>query len=107
MNTLRQGDPQYQRLPNYFFGSMQRYLIHGVPTGSFLHAVMSNDLKHAVECADDDNRERLWVYVLWMVNYLPSITWGSGERIKNWVELTNDQRIAVIELSRCKAFLDD
>lgn len=62
------------------------YLMHGVPPGSFLAAVIRNDLKDACSRADDENKHLLLNYVRFFYNYAPINSWGSPENYKAWLE---------------------
>lgn len=42
------------------------------PVGHFLTAVIENDLKEAVLCADDVNQGQLWVYIQFIHNCAPT-----------------------------------
>ncbi len=65
--------------------SIQLYVSHGAPPGSFLEAVISNDLKEAVAIADEKNRQRLPGLVVYIVNCTPSGCQGSPEIYKAWM----------------------
>ncbi len=41
------------------------------PLGSFLQAVVKNDLSEAVHTADDVNRRHLWIYPAFLYNVAP------------------------------------
>jgi len=65
--------------------SLKRYRDDRIPTGGFLAAVLSNDLKQACGRADSDNRETLVDIVTWIYNEMPSGAWGSPERVRDWL----------------------
>lgn len=65
--------------------SLERYRDQRIPTGGFLHAVLTNDLLHAVMYADDENRKALAEIVVWCYNRLPSASWQSPEAVKEWL----------------------
>jgi hypothetical protein len=65
-------------------GGLRRYIEHGISPGSFLTAVLSNDLRGAFECADDENRQIIEWYVRFLYNYAPSGCWGSRARFDVW-----------------------
>lgn len=50
-------------IPDYMVGAARRYIMNGIPPGSFLTSVICNDLREAVANADDENAARLqgWV----------------------------------------------
>ena len=73
----------YQKVPvHYMLSGMKRYVEQGIMPGSFLTAVLCNDLKEAVAHADAGNIEELveWVRFCW--NELPASIWGSHEKVK-------------------------
>lgn len=53
---------------------------------SFLEALLSNDLKEAFGRADDHNLEALHAIVSYCCNHIPSICWGSPEKVRAWSE---------------------
>jgi hypothetical protein len=70
--------------------SLDRYAQHGVETGGFLRAVLSNDLKEACLRADEENQEALYQIVKYIWNHLPAACWGSPAKVEAW--LTNHQK---------------
>ena len=66
-------------------GSLVRYRDQGIPTGGFLEAVLSNDLKEACGRADMHNRRVIFEIVSWCYNEMPAVAWGSPERVKAWL----------------------
>lgn len=75
----------YNGLPEHMRDGLKIYVEHGVPPGSFMRSVLSNDLKEACARADHINRRNLWeiVRVLW--NEVPSTCWGSLEKVQQWI----------------------
>jgi hypothetical protein len=66
--------------------TLQMYVAQGIPTGGFLQAVLSNDLKLAVKLADEENLRDLveiTTYVIWM---MPAECQGSPEKVVAWVK---------------------
>ena len=72
--------------PLVIVASLKRYVEHKVPTGSFLQAVLENNLKEAFERADDINRYKMFEIFSYCYNKIPAISWGSPERVKNWLK---------------------
>ena len=64
---------------------LTRYLRHHCPTGSFLEAVISNNLKEACARADDVNLWRLPLLVAYLYNEAPMLAWGSRDQYKDWL----------------------
>lgn len=65
-------------------GAVKRWIEDGIPPGSFLSAVIANDLKDACGRADDINRAALWQIVAWFYNEAPTGCWGSEDALKSW-----------------------
>lgn len=75
----------YEQLPGHIQGAMQRYIEKGIDPGSFLTAVLCNDLMGAMGKADEINRERLWDICCFVYNDAPSVCHGSIEAFQSWV----------------------
>lgn len=74
-------------IPPHMIGGLRRYIEDGIPPGSFLTAVLSNDLRGACERADDENRHCLFDYVSFLYNHAPTGSWGSKENFGAWCDL--------------------
>jgi hypothetical protein len=61
-------------------------VIDHVRPGQFLMAVICNDLRGAVNYADDENLPLIKLYVQWFYNRAPSQCSGSPSRLVEWVE---------------------
>jgi len=79
-------------LPDYMVEGLIRYIEDGILPGSFLHAILRNDLQDACACADNTNRCLIWEYVNVLWNYSPSDCWGSPEKVQRWVEAREHER---------------
>lgn len=62
------------------------YLIFGAPVGSFLSALLANDLMVAILRADDINTASLRNWALFLYNETPSECYGSPILVKAWRE---------------------
>ena len=71
-------------IPDYMQAGMLRWIEHGIPPGSFLEAVIKNDLMHAFEKADSTNEHCMRDYVIFLYNYAPSDCFGSKEAYGAW-----------------------
>ena len=78
----------YASAPNDLGPSLQRYIEHRIPFGSFMMAVVCNDLQEACACADDRNRHLLWEIVRWLYKEAPDNCWGSKEKVREWLNPT-------------------
>lgn len=73
-------------IPEHMIGGLRRYIEEGVPPGSFLTAVLTNDLRGAYERADEINSAAIGDYVRFLYSYGPSECWGSRARFDAWCE---------------------
>lgn len=71
-------------LPAHMHGAVKRYVMHGIPPGSFLTAVICNDLREAFARADDENAAAMQNWVRFFYNSTPSGCWGSPEAFADW-----------------------
>lgn len=62
------------------------YFESGRPTGSFLQAVLENDLKNAILRADDLNMICIREIVRFVENHSPPFSHGSRERVVAWID---------------------
>ena len=82
-------------IPDYMMGGIERYISQGIVPGQFLTAIITNDLKGAVDHADAANLASIPAYVGFFYNKAPIGCWGSQENMDNWVrykqkELSSD-----------------
>ena len=82
-------------VPDYMMDGLHLYLTQGIPPGSFLTAVLSNDLMGSVERADTNNRHALIGWVQLLYNEMPSFSWGSPEKVQQWIEHKTKERLNV------------
>lgn len=74
--------------------SMELWVLYGLPPGSFLEAVLANDLTGAALKTHPMNRWQTIVgLVKWLHHCSPKECHGSYEQLKKWQELTNDERM--------------
>lgn len=73
--------------PEHLAESLRAYLEHGRPLGSFLEAVVSNDLIDAVARADSVNMRLLPEIVAFVYTHFPArgVCHGSREIYATWV----------------------
>lgn len=76
----------YDTLPPYMQGAARRYIENGIPPGSFLTAVICNDLMGAFGKADNMNRAAMWDWVRFFYNDAPSTCWGSERKMAAWID---------------------
>jgi hypothetical protein len=78
------GCADWSLIPPHMIGGLRRFIENGIGPGSFLTAVLCNDLRGACERADDENRDRLFQYVQFLYSYAPSECWGSPAKFDAW-----------------------
>lgn len=67
----------YKVLPESMRGGAERHIEYGIFPGSFMQAVICNDLQEAFGRADDINRELMFDNVCFWYNEAPSNCHGS------------------------------
>jgi len=72
--------------------AIDRYAKDGTPTGSFLKAVLSNDLVEAFGRADVENLVDMKEIVGYCYNEIPGDCWGSPKKVKEWIEKKSKER---------------
>lgn len=65
--------------------TINKYVLNGCPPGSFIGAVLCNDLSGTFKNADDDNIRRVFAVVSYCYNYLPMDAWGSIKKVEAWL----------------------
>ena len=71
-------------IPEHMHGGIIRYYENGIPPGSFLSAVINNDLKEACGRADSTNKHCLFNYIMWFYNEAPIGSWGHPSATSEW-----------------------
>lgn len=74
----------YTSLPEYMRDGMQLYIEEGILPGSFLKAVLSNDLMGALGKADETNLAALPAYGRFLYNEAPCGCYGSPAVVASW-----------------------
>ncbi len=88
-NFKLEPDPYYP-IGDDLYGALERYLNHGINPGSFMTAVLENDLMEAFGRADICNEANMKNIVGYIYNHLPSNSWGSRERVQNYLASLRD-----------------
>lgn len=74
-------------LPPYMASGLAYYVIFGTPPGSFLTAVLANDLMEAMGRADLENRQLLFNYTFNLYNYAIPQCYGSHATVTKWQQM--------------------
>lgn len=80
------GRPDSSLIESRFRESIDAYVATGRPTGGFLEAVLSNDLKESIARADERALDNLPHIVAYLYNEAPSVCWGSQARVQEWLD---------------------
>ena len=83
---MRISEIDYSSLPEHMQGGMRLYMEEGIEPGSFLMAVLENNLIEAFGRADNINRDRLFDFCQFLYNEAPNQCFGSPEKVKLWIE---------------------
>jgi hypothetical protein len=72
-------------IPDWVKDSLSRYVDHRIETGSFLRAVLENDLFEAINRADKDSLMALPRIVNYIHNNIRSDCYGSEALVNLWL----------------------
>ena len=72
-------------IPEHMQASLELYIREGIPVGSFLEAVLCNNLRGAVAKADDENLRNLPAYVNYLYNDAPVGCHGNADNYNKWL----------------------
>lgn len=84
--TFRLFGARKHKIPPRMHPGIINYLVHHQLPGDFLQAIIANNLRAAVERADDENIHLLPAYVSFFYNHAPLGSWGSAKAYKKWIE---------------------
>lgn len=92
---LRSDAPRTMRecgVPEYMHGAILRFYNDGLHPGSFLAAVINNDLRGAIAKADETNMYKLPNYIRWFYNYAPGGSWGRPNAVEEYIKRFHEQK---------------
>ena len=75
----------YELIPPRTLAALDRYREERILPGHFLQMVLKNQLVDAVSYADRENLNALPMIARYVQQVLPSPSWGSQERINEWI----------------------
>lgn len=76
----------YDMLPEHMQDGARLYIENGIRPGSFLAAVLENNLTRAFGSADSTNRPLIGTYVTWLTWEIPAPAWGSPSKVAAWIK---------------------
>lgn len=84
MATLK-FDGEYSAIPGNTQDGLERYLVHKIPPGGFLTAVLENDLMGAFNRADLGNQRAMHLIAKFLYNRMPIGSYGSKQQVNDWL----------------------
>lgn len=83
--------------PQHLRESLERYALHGIPTGDCLRAVLANDLMEAFCRADVETARSMAAIASYVWNRVPRDAWGSYGDVDAWISRHREARAAAQE----------
>jgi hypothetical protein len=77
---------KYELIPEHIMASIDRYANDKIPTGGFLRACLENNLSEAIGRADSACQAALKEIVMYIYWEIPSVCWGSKEKVEEWLK---------------------
>jgi hypothetical protein len=74
------------------FDALQNYVLNHRAPGSFLTALLSNDLMETVLRAGLDSRHSIPLIFEYIFHHCPGACWGSPEAVTRWISVPNANR---------------
>lgn len=85
--VLVDGAPvEYEQAPENCRATLERFIEHGIPMGSFLTCFLSNDLMGALGRADSTNVRQFKEIGMFLYNYAPPACYGSAAKVLRYAE---------------------
>lgn len=78
------------KVPEHLREGLARYVIHGIHPGSFLCAVIDNNLHGAIRYGDDDSLAGIKAIITFLWNSTPAACFGSKDRRFEWEGLVRE-----------------
>lgn len=77
---------RHSEVPDNLHYGIMRYICHELQPGSYLTAVLENDLLQAINRGDDDTLKGLVATVRWLFNKAPGDCWGTPRKVYDWLQ---------------------
>lgn len=75
------------KIPASTMETITNYIHKGVPPGSFVMAVLENNLKKTYAQADEHNLVAIPAIVQYLYNNAPGNCWGSPKVVRDWLAM--------------------
>lgn len=82
----------YLGVPPNIRGGLVRYVDNGLATGSFLTAVLTNNLLKAFATADSTSREAIATIVMFVEHTVPHVCRGTKNDFTSWIMMSDNDR---------------
>jgi hypothetical protein len=76
-------------IPHHLRGGLVRYFSDGILPGSFLQAVLCNDLREAIVHGNPGSEHALRPLSTFLAYHAPDVAWGSREKVLAWTTTPN------------------
>jgi hypothetical protein len=78
-------------VPTHLQAGLVRYFVGHIAPGSFVLAILQNDLAGATKAAaDEETRDAIIPIVDWLYREAPPDSWGSIARVRVWLQHRKD-----------------
>ena len=81
---------QYYQIKESTIQSINDYVEHKLEPGSFVTAVLANDLKGSFGRADHENLGAMFQICCYVYNEIPASCQGSYEKVRAWFGIENE-----------------
>lgn len=75
-----------RHIPENMIGVVKRYVLRGIPPGSGMRYLLENNFMRAHGHLDQDNRDALSGWCMFLYNYVPGSCHGSPEKVQAWID---------------------
>ena len=82
---------------DYIEEGLDNYFIHGMAPGSFLYAVLTNNLYSACDKADFKNIQYLGKIAKWISGNIIHTAYGSEEKVQAWMDDVDNVRTDYVQ----------
>lgn len=82
---LTEDTPCPEGIQEVIFSALKRYIFHHIVPGGYLRSVLENNLHEASSRGDSVSWDGVRVLVSYIYWQLPGQSWGSREKVDEWV----------------------
>lgn len=89
---IREMDARNEYVPHVTKKTIDDYVEHGYVPGSFVTAVLENNLMQAFGCADSNNTRYMRNICAYVYNDIPAACHGSPQKVRDWLQMHAERR---------------